>query len=208
MSSYTCRIGGCQDSFDTWNGRNSHEGQIHGGITHKFNCNNCGEEFERENPKKDKKDGRFCKSDCYYEYLREKTNVELECKECGNKFIVKKFQAEDRQFCRKSCAVEWQKRHHVGKNHGNYKGGSKKYYGPNWKEARKQTIEEKGDYCLNCGMSRKEHRKKFNIDLHIDHIKPLKKCIKEGMSYEEANSIDNLRPLCVSCHQRLENSYN
>lgn len=256
MSEYTCRIDGCQDSFDTWNGRNSHEGQIHGGITYKFDCKNCGKEFERDNPKKDKEDGRFCKSDCYYEYQRNENRVGIKCKQCGEIFKVLKHKAKDRKFCGKPCAVAYQKIFHTGKNHGNYKhdaerviecnwcgndfrvtpalvderkfcsedcfhnwrsetlvggrhhsykGGSESFYGSNWNEARKETFKVKGEECINCGISRIEHKKVYGMDLHIDHIKPLKKCLDDGMGYEEANRIDNLRPLCISCHNKLEN---
>lgn len=52
-----------------------------------------------------------------------------------------------------------------------------------------------GNKCGDCGMTREEHKAKWNVDLTINHI--------DGMgrnSQYQNNNLDNLEALCIRCH--------
>lgn len=65
------------------------------------------------------------------------------------------------------------------------------YYGSDWDEIRQQVIAENNGTCLLCGS--------FD-NLHVHHIEP----IDEFDTPDEANTDDNLVPLCGRCHSRIE----
>jgi len=72
------------------------------------------------------------------------------------------------------------------------------YYGPNWEEQREKAISRDEHECRECGVSRKMHKEKYNHDLHVHHIKPL----REIGDYTEANTLKNLKALCAPCHRK------
>lgn len=78
------------------------------------------------------------------------------------------------------------------------------YYGPNWRDVRKSAISRDGGECVECGIGRKEHQERFDQDLHVHHIEPL----REIGNYTEANKLENLQTLCFPCHRQLEKSKN
>jgi hypothetical protein len=55
---------------------------------------------------------------------------------------------------------------------------------------REKAILLAGEKCQWCGITREEHKKIWNIDLHCDHID----------QNRDNNGIDNLRILCIKCH--------
>jgi len=75
------------------------------------------------------------------------------------------------------------------------------YYGPNWSSKREDAIERDGFQCSSCGLSREKHYEKFDQDLHVHHIKPL----RSFGDYTLANELCNLETLCFDCHKRREN---
>jgi len=74
------------------------------------------------------------------------------------------------------------------------------YYGPDWKEKREHAIQSAGESCELCGMSRNQHKNEFGFDLHVHHIRKIRKFD----SIKEANELDNLISVCVGCHRKWE----
>jgi len=73
-------------------------------------------------------------------------------------------------------------------------------YGPEYREQREKALERDSYRCQICGMSHEEHHEKYDRDLHVHHIKPL----RTFESPKEANKLDNLMTLCASCHAEWE----
>lgn len=90
----------------------------------------------------------------------------------------------------------------VRKHHQTSDGQSndRQYYGPDWSRIRTEVIEEAGLECEICGQSREEHYKENGFDLHVHHVKK----IKNFDDLNQANSLDNLICVCVSCHRKWE----
>ena len=64
-------------------------------------------------------------------------------------------------------------------------------------ENREAAVKRDGEKCTQCGITREDHKTKWNQDLHVDH--------KDGYGRNvtkktQNNSLDNLETLCVSCH--------
>jgi len=56
-----------------------------------------------------------------------------------------------------------------------------------------------GEFCQECKITRQEHILEFDEDLSIHHIDGLEKYTPQKM---KNNDINNLIPLCRSCHAR------
>jgi len=94
-----------------------------------------------------------------------------------------------------------------GKDHGmwgmrgsdspNWKGGTSKNYGPNWKKQRQKALDRDNNQCQSCGEREK---------LHVHHrIRKEKFRINGGEEWwKEANKLSNLVTLCPSCHGKWE----
>ena len=64
---------------------------------------------------------------------------------------------------------------------------------------RELAIQRDGEKCVNCGMTRQEHRNKWNSDITVDH--------SDGYgrySDYQNNDLDNLRTLCLRCHGKKD----
>ncbi len=62
---------------------------------------------------------------------------------------------------------------------------------------RESVIIRDGERCVECGMTRQEHKDKYRRDITVDH--------KDGMGRNTPqnlrnNDFDNLQTLCLSCH--------
>ena len=65
---------------------------------------------------------------------------------------------------------------------------------PNWNKITARILERDNYKCIKCGMSNKDHKKKWNRRLTVDHI--------DGNTQ---NNIDeNLMTLCIVCHARKD----
>lgn len=88
----------------------------------------------------------------------------------------------------------------VGEDSPGWKGGYDRNYGPSWPRQRRKARKRDGYTCQRCGMPQEEHKKKQNQKLHVHHIRPFR--LFEDS--KEANKLQNLITLCISCHNRLE----
>jgi len=85
-----------------------------------------------------------------------------------------------------------------GENNYRWKGGYEPYYGPNWRIQRVKARERDGNQCSICHKSPEENEK----ELDVHHIVPFSEYgIKR---YQEANRLENLITLCMSCHSKME----
>lgn len=77
-----------------------------------------------------------------------------------------------------------------------------KYNSNYWFGGLRETILEKDGYkCLKCGMTRKEHRDRWNRDLTVDHINGKGRNVPAN---EKDNRKSNLQTLCLSCHGKKD----
>ncbi len=74
---------------------------------------------------------------------------------------------------------------------------SKRLFG-GWRET---TILRDGEKCVKCGMTRAEHRAKYNCDITVDHIDGRGKYTPQA---EKNNDPSNLQTLCMPCHGRKD----
>ncbi|MCO6449219.1 MAG: DEAD/DEAH box helicase [Caldilineales bacterium] len=75
-------------------------------------------------------------------------------------------------------------------------------YGPNWQQQRERTRARDGFRCSQCGTPERPNRQH---DVH--HVRPFRSFgyrPGENEAYLDANRLENLRTLCRTCHQRLE----
>jgi Trp operon repressor len=66
---------------------------------------------------------------------------------------------------------------------------------------RELVILRDNEKCINCGMTREEHKEKYGRDITVDHIDG------NGRSKEAAlknSELENLQTLCLSCHGKKD----
>jgi 5-methylcytosine-specific restriction endonuclease McrA len=85
-----------------------------------------------------------------------------------------------------------------GPNNRNWRGGPLPYYGPNWRQARRNARLRDRYTCQRCGVTEAMLGKQ--LDVH--HIEPFRNFGVER--YQEANGTANLISLCPSCHLSIE----
>lgn len=179
-------------------------------------CDFCGKEIT-----KNKWVGRrFCSQKCFGEYLSktqkgvprpivrgEKPHlwkrIIKTCLQCNKQFQVKQSHAERRKFCKKSCQVEWQRLNNAlvsGENNFNWQGGYNPYYGPNWRQQRRNARYRDNYTCQRCHITEKE----YGHQLDVHHIKPFREFGIEH--YKEANHLGNLICYCNTCHLITEHA--
>ena len=169
-----------------------------------LNCPQCGKTCKGKNGFHGKRGlCRSCTSPLVGQ-SRSKCRVELKCPQCNVIFKVQPSiaQKNDRTFCSKKCYSKYLT-NITGDKVPNWRGGTIKYYGPNWRQ-QKRLCRKRDDYtCQNCGKSQKDNR--YSLDVH--HVKPFKSfgyIVNENTNYLLANHLDNLISLCRSCHSSIE----
>ena len=152
----------------------------------------------------------FCDKECYDNYQRKyprkgsdhhqwnriKVTCEICCKTVEKwPSIVKKY---SHQFCGNECRKIWlESGVQSGKNNPAWKGGYKKYYGPNWKEQQRKVRDRDSHICQNCGKNENDLGEK----LSVHHIIPFREF--QG-NCELANELNNLISVCRKCHTKME----
>lgn len=77
----------------------------------------------------------------------------------------------------------------------NQKKNARQHFG-GW-ENREMVIQRDENKCTKCGITREEHKKRWNQDLHVDHNDNYGRAV---IKKAKNNNLDNLLTLCVKCH--------
>jgi 5-methylcytosine-specific restriction endonuclease McrA len=176
-----------------------------------FECDWCQDTVERQRSFVDESEHNFCGVDCrvqwvsdnnsgkdHYDYSRK----EVTCDNCGGKFERIKHNRErtESNFCSHDCYGESLEGTWTGEDNPRWRGGYEPYYGPDWHEQRRTTIERDNCECQDCGLTREAHYEKYEEDLHVHHIQPFR-TFDDAV---DANQLDNLTTLCKQCHAERE----
>jgi len=175
----------------------------------KYKCQECGK-ISKTNPKQAEK-RKYCSEKCEGEARSSKIKGEnnpawkdekaiIECRWCGKKNEFKPS-FENKKFCDEECYSKWQSEYKKGKNTGSdnpmwKEDPSRDYrYGRNWTVQRRRAIERDNHECQLC---------KSVKNLEVHHKKPISTFDRsESEWWKEANDLENLITLCVSCHKKL-----
>jgi HNH endonuclease len=128
--------------------------------------------------------------------------TETSCDNCGKSFMkqTRDLKKTKHSFCGVICFGKWLSNNIIGEAHPNWNGGRLPYYGPNWRQQRRNARARDNYTCQKCGITEKKLGK--NLDVH--HKKPFRKFgIKK---YKEANALENLISLCNVCHTTVEHN--
>lgn len=175
-------------------------------------CKNCGEIFKIKPYLSE--DRKFCSTECRDKWQSENIDfsgdnnpmwnggkIEVECEVCGDIVKVDPSKAKDRRFCSRKCMAESRK----GENSFFWRGGHKRYYGPNWKEQRRKTLERDDYTCQRCGKHNAKYMIEKGKELTVHHKIPVSEFKKkENVNYDKMNDLDNLITLCKKCHMKIE----
>jgi endogenous inhibitor of DNA gyrase (YacG/DUF329 family) len=115
-----------------------------------------------------------------------------DCETCGKEFTTTPKTSRGR-FCSLKCFGRYQSLTNTGPRHPLWMGGYDPYYGPSWREARRQARARDG-VCRDCGASPTD----LGYQLHVHHLVPFKAFGIER--HEEANDLANLVSICNPCH--------
>ena len=152
----------------------------------------------------------YCSKSCYHEGMKQITGpsnprwkrVDVSCAYCDTIIHIVPSQIKDKGnfFCDSKCYGKWISENKNGKNANAWRGGQKKWRGPNWQAQRKLALERDNYKCQHCGIT----QKKLGRFLDVHHIVPFRLF---GISrYVEANDLLNLICLCQQCHMQAEHN--
>lgn len=203
-----------KECFNKWADEVSlNSGQSNGNWSGKVEkkCEVCDKNFEVY---KSNSDAKFCSKSCAQ--TGEHSNswqecITKPCKECGEDVEMKphEFNKKNNVFCSNECRNDNLSKRRTGKDNPNWVEDSPTVpqFRVEWRNKRIEAIQRDNKKCVNCGIGREEHKNKYGIDLHVDHIKPRKEFIKDNgdFDYKKANKLDNLRTVCCVCHRKVEN---
>lgn len=186
-----------------------------------FNCDQCGEKVTRKLSDYTSKGQttHFCSRRCFglwqsdhtpdHIATRRNCREQRTCKECGEQFDIVPSamrRKNEGSFCSNVCKGKYYAQTKVphlkpaacGSLNVNWKGGHIKYYGPSWREQRRQARKRDGYTCCRCFITEIDLCK----ELDVHHIDPFRTF---GLArHEEANHLDNLISLCNYCHKVIE----
>lgn len=160
------------------------------------NCHNMFCAFEKSTK-------RFCSRECYTEWMklnRKSKKVERKCPVCQKVFYVVPAVAKNGLgvVCSRDCFKVYASETWVGKRNPKWRGGCKKYYGPDWVKQRRAARKRDNYTCQRCGKTQDELGK--SLDVH--HIIRF----NDFDSHVDANKLSNLVSLCPRCHAYTEHN--
>jgi len=165
-------------------------------------CEVCGGEYS-VNPAREET-SRFCSRECSVSQLAEerRKRVTVECAACGDPFEKRICEEEQSKahFCDHDCYGEWISENQSGKDSVHWKGGYSKYRGTDWPALREKALQADDYRCQGCGRRDDDHRTEHGVGLHVHHIRP----VTEFEEPADADTVDNLVPLCRDCHTEWE----
>lgn len=166
-------------------------------------CAWCDKELEIIQAKDRAYDVHFCSVECEGQWKSENQSgenapawkggkVDCTCDYCDDEFTRFKSTVEGKSFtfCSANCRLRFHKE----------TASFNPDYGPDWPERRREALEHYGWRCDRCGVGEGEHKDQYGVSLHVHH----RRHKDEFDTLEEANQIENLRPLCVHCHMAVE----
>ena len=151
----------------------------------------------------------FCSDDCRAAWQSESftgednprwARITVPCDYCGTPIDRRpsRIARHEALFCTEGCKNAFHSQYISGEDNPNYRHGKSDSfrYGANWSEMREEVLQRDGHECQECGMELDEHLDMYGFSLHVHHDTPL--VMFEDA--DEANSLDNLTTLCVTCH--------
>lgn len=131
---------------------------------------------------------RFCSKQCQWkdeEYKNKMREIRKKIKVTEEQIEQCKGMGEANKGKHRSLKTEYKS----GKEHPNWKGGTEKYRGKDWKQQKQRAL-DRDKICQRCGSNKM-------LDVH--HIIPYRK--------SKDNSLDNLITFCRRCHIIHERGY-
>lgn len=167
-------------------------------------CDECGDDITVNEYYLDKQENFFCSENCHTEHQLEYDRYG-ECTWCGDEFELQPRQrfGTSTPLCSTECSRRWMSEQRSGDGNPMWRGGKRRYYGPNWIQSRSKVIERDNEECQLCGTTRNDHYDKYGRDLDVHHITPLREFEDD---YESANRSENLVTLCRQCHVTVEHN--
>jgi len=195
-----------RDDFKSRHGMKVHHKQSHGeSILDRVvvECENCGDDIHKTPSQAERDIQHFCDKDCLGEYRSGEDHhfwkggkTQVECEVCRKKIERADWQLErGANVCSNECRIEMTTVDYPG-----YIKKGERYYTSDWPQIREKVIQRDGGVCRICGISRKQSQHKYNKDLNVHHIIPARKFD----TIEDANELDNLVAVCMSCHSTWE----
>ena len=176
-------------------------------------CEQCGKLITKNRQATD----RFCSQKCFGAWQSQYNRAEAHhsyreravcvCAQCGKEFSRQRSWIDNgMQFCDRHCKATWQEANPPnrpmpvmrGPNNPRWRGGYDGYYGPNWRQQRRNARHRDNYACQRCGKTEQELGKQ--LDVH--HIVAFREFRIDR--YLEANRLVNLICYCHSCHLAVE----
>jgi len=171
------------------------------------NCDYCGDEFQIHPFRLEQSELHFCPdSECYGNWQSENAVSEnarhweggqesVVCEMCEDSFSVRPYRSDSARFCSRQCADEF-KTTITGELHPLWIADKQRDYGEKWEYVRSKARDRDNYTCQGCGVNEST----MGRELDVHHIQPLRKF----ESLENANRLQNLICLCMSCHNKWE----
>jgi 5-methylcytosine-specific restriction endonuclease McrA len=192
---------------------------------HPYRCLSCGVEFTVVPSRTKQGTPKYCSAPCKYAHFKVdyRTRVAKLCPMCGLTFETKlsddntycsytcmgkgKERKEDRQCvvcseifrikrssqdicCSWECRIERLR----GENHPSWRGGTIRSYAGDWTRQKREARARDDNICQECGKTSEEN----GANMSVHHIKPY----RAFDDPHEANRLENLISLCMSCHMK------
>lgn len=180
----------------------------------KYICNFCSKEFLRQPSRAEQSEYNFCSRECKDQwhgtvYSQENHpgwkggNEQKLCEICGEEYGVPKHRYDESRFCSYVCLGQANKKYRSGSDSPCWKKGASRDYGTNWVKQRKKALKRDNEKCQICFLSRKVHRERYDRDLEVHHIQP----IRTFEDKNKGNKLSNLATLCRSHHTALHGKH-
>lgn len=173
-------------------------------------CKVCGSLFDSL-----KHEAEYCSNECWR--IDQQRALLRFCVVCGQMFIPVKVGIKKKAYsitCDQRCAKIYRQQQEQirrdkisvafsGAKHPAWLGGRSLHRGESWKRSRMIALRRDQFRCQHCGMTQKEHKRRWGSGLEVHHIVPY----RFFDDHLVANRLDNLVSLCVSCHKKAEQEF-
>lgn len=181
-------------------------------------CYSCNRTINRP-PSQLRNDKNFCNHECYSKFKSDKWSKKknprwsggeekFKCLVCDKSCVRKKYGRKQNKYCSITCSAKDRGTYQRGQDHPMWKGIDGKTAKPlrNLKRYKDwmDRVLKRDKLCQNCGS---------NKDLHVHHIYPLAKMVKEYINKHGSLNVDdphfyktkNGQVLCRACHRKTFN---